>query len=368
MNTAVNETIYGKSGDIIYLTGKPDNQINLLPPAVYEIIKHIEIGTCLRKTQDKFNLPSDLFDFEDWFVDRVIKAFNENDKNTGILLSGLKGTGKTVTAKAICNKLRLPVLLVKDMFDISGFINSINQDIIIFWDEFDKFEFDEENEQIVSFLTLMDGVYTNKHKRLFILTANKDYLMPMLEARPSRIRYHRQYSSLSLAAIEAIIDKNLINKTHKPALINLLRGVQDITFDVAKEIVAEVNIFDSVEKIEEIFNYTKRYQFYNIDVFNEEMYPSELVCKNNATSIYNSIQSKINKGLPLKSIKISLYDEQEQRNYYGYILSYNEENMMAKVIIRMDDLAIEEEETKTIFFFIFREDNGVFQNYRYMDD
>ena len=53
---------------------------------------------------------------EDELINRTITSFKSHNKNFGLVLKGLKGTGKTVTAKQICNKLNLPVILVTTHF------------------------------------------------------------------------------------------------------------------------------------------------------------------------------------------------------------------------------------------------------------
>lgn len=350
-------TKYSNHSNFIQPTTPP--ALDRLPVGVYEFVERPMSGIGLQKTQDSFILPVDHFNFDDWFIDRVIKTFeNNHNKNLGILLSGLKGTGKTVTAKAICNKLNLPVILIKDMMDVASFINSITQDIIVFWDEFDKFDFSEENEEIVSFLTLMDGVYANNHKRLFILTANNGKLMPMLESRPSRIRYHKSYTRLELGAIEAIIDKNLINKSHKQKLIELLENVEDITFDIVKEIISEVNIFDSIDKIEEVFNYTKKINFWNAQVFDSQMELSNMMLKNRPGDLLRDIKNRIEKFGDVKKIRISLFDEYLYINLYGFGIAFDETTLTLKFEY------IENGNEQNYGYVVFTKDDGVFSSYR----
>lgn len=53
----------------------------------------------------EMNLPKKVFTTkkDDLFIKRVLHSYNNDTKNTtGILLTGDKGSGKTVTAKGIC--------------------------------------------------------------------------------------------------------------------------------------------------------------------------------------------------------------------------------------------------------------------------
>ncbi len=61
--------------------------------------------------------------------------------NMGVLLNGVKGTGKSVTAKLICNELKnfLPIIIVDKAYEgLPQFISKIQQEVIIFIDEFEK--------------------------------------------------------------------------------------------------------------------------------------------------------------------------------------------------------------------------------------
>ena len=41
------------------------------------------------------------------------RVFVEGEKNLGVIFNGLKGTGKTLSAKLLCNALDLPVVIVQ---------------------------------------------------------------------------------------------------------------------------------------------------------------------------------------------------------------------------------------------------------------
>jgi SpoVK/Ycf46/Vps4 family AAA+-type ATPase len=63
----------------------------------------------------------------------------------GVLLSGPKGTGKTVEAKSICVKSNMPIILLTEAFNDCNFLEffeSIKTPSIIFIDEFEKREQD----------------------------------------------------------------------------------------------------------------------------------------------------------------------------------------------------------------------------------
>ena len=64
-------------------------------------------------------MPEKVYETEDSnkFVDKVINHFNKSkDGTTGVMLSGLKGSGKTITAKVIALKSNLPIILIDKSF------------------------------------------------------------------------------------------------------------------------------------------------------------------------------------------------------------------------------------------------------------
>ncbi len=65
----------------------------------------------LERISKEFDFSYKVYGFNRSFVDRVVRTYDNLNGNLGILFNGLKGTGKTVTAKRICNALNLPVLV-----------------------------------------------------------------------------------------------------------------------------------------------------------------------------------------------------------------------------------------------------------------
>ena len=72
------------------------------------------IGYYINKVADNFVFDYKLYGVSNSFIDYFIKTYNNTTGNLGILFNGIKGTGKTVTAKMLCNKLQLPVILIKN--------------------------------------------------------------------------------------------------------------------------------------------------------------------------------------------------------------------------------------------------------------
>lgn len=87
-----------------------------LPVGIYSICLTMT-GYHLDRYADKFVFPYKMYGLQNEFIDHVIKTYHATEGNLGIMLTGTKGTGKTVTAKELANKLNLPIIIVKDMGD-----------------------------------------------------------------------------------------------------------------------------------------------------------------------------------------------------------------------------------------------------------
>lgn len=155
------------------------------------------------------------------------------------MLTGTKGTGKTVTAKELANKLNLPIIIVKDMGDhnqsMIEFLSGIEGDCILFLDEFEK-NFSESDSTI---LQIMDGVYNSKYRKVFLLTTNAMTINENMVGRPSRIRYVKEFGNLDLKVVNEYLDDAL---QVPEARQDLLDSLTISTIDILKTIVNEVNI------------------------------------------------------------------------------------------------------------------------------
>lgn len=237
----------------------------LLPNAVYTLELDPLGNPFLKEVQKEFSFDYKIYGLETHLVDRVKKTFSSVEGNLGILLNGQRGTGKTVTAKLMCNALKMPVI-VMDRFIEDGhrFLNSIPQDIIIFIDEYEKIF--EENFQLLS---IMDGAMNSEHKRVFILTTNELYVNDNLIQRPGRIRYLKTFKDLSREAITEIVNDCLTNTKYRDDVLKFVSTLEMITVDVVKTICQEVNLHNQPpEKFAEFFNVKKvsgKFDVYLVD-------------------------------------------------------------------------------------------------------
>ena len=141
------------------------------------------------------NLPKKVYSTLDdkIFISRVNKYFNNTDKlSTGVMLSGIKGTGKTVMAKVIASNSKLPVIVVDEDFptsQINDFFRKFTHPVAVIFDEVDKHW---DTEELLGWL---DGVQTNAKKLVLFTCNNEDRVSNYLKDRCSRVRYTRHFDA-----------------------------------------------------------------------------------------------------------------------------------------------------------------------------
>jgi len=258
---------WSSNSNEFYLRETSQNH-NDLPKGIYRLDITPRDELYLTQVADKFDLNYKIYGIETNFINRVVKTYNNTTTNLGVLLNGVKGTGKTVTAKQISNEIDIPVIIIHEHYDnMPAFINNLQEDVIIFIDEFEKIY----NSNDHNILTIMDGVLDNGYRKLFLLTTNDKHINPNLIQRPGRIRYVKSYEDLSLNAIEEIIDDKLNNNNFKDQLIEFLSKLELITVDIVKSIIDEVNIHDEPpQNFEDVFNIKKSKDLFNVYEINED--------------------------------------------------------------------------------------------------
>ena len=133
-------------------------------------------------------------------VEKVIASYNAFPRSLGVILSGAKGIGKSMFARLLSTRAisaGLPVLIVDEAIPgIASYLESIDQEVMILFDEFDKTfahpSDDDKTDPQSTMLSLFDG--TSNGKRLFVVTCNDlKGLNDFLVNRPGRFHYHFRF-------------------------------------------------------------------------------------------------------------------------------------------------------------------------------
>ena len=170
------------------------------------------------------------------------EVFMKGEKNLGVIFNGLKGTGKTLSAKLLCNALDLPVVIVQYPYEgLVNFLQSLCFECVVFIDEAEKTFKKGEDDDVL--LRLIDGVY-NQTRKLYILTTNQLTLNDNLLGRPGRIRYRFEFGNLLPKAVKDYINDNLLPQyaDQRESILEQVDLLEISTIDILKALVDEVNI------------------------------------------------------------------------------------------------------------------------------
>lgn len=260
---------------------------NEIPVGVYKISMSKQ-GFYLEYVMSEFVFDYKIYGLQEDFINHVIKTYNEAQTgNLGILLNGTKGTGKTVAAKMIANRLHLPVIIVQNMgqemnLQMMNYLSTeINFDCVFFFDEYEK-TFDKDT----TILSFMDGVYNSESRKVFLLTTNTLSIDRNLIGRPSRILYLKKFGNLEIEAASEFLDDTLNNKEYKQEVLEFINLLSISTIDILKNVVKEINIHG----IEE-FRKSKSY-------FNVEINSYTYTCEYASANIYNDSDFDVSKITP----------------------------------------------------------------------
>lgn len=223
----------------------PEESLDLhkvLPTGNYAIRNSI-MGFYLEQI-DGFAIPSKIYGDTSKHADRILKTFFSRPASTGVMLTGEKGSGKTLLAKMLTHRaagsFNIPTLLVNEPFHgdaFNTFIQSIEQPCVVLFDEFEKVYDNDEQEAA---LTLLDGVFPSK--KLFVITCNDKWRVNQhMRNRPGRIFYMIEYTGLPLSFIREYCQDNLVQKEYIDKVCEITSLFSEFNFDMLSALVEEMN-------------------------------------------------------------------------------------------------------------------------------
>lgn len=255
-----------KKNDFIQHNGhiipKPEGMDCSLQSGKVYMLSHDKGNDIEYLEEDKdFEFPSTYYlnDKDYKFINKSINTFKNTDKmTTGVLLSGMKGSGKTLMAKKIAVESGLPIIVIdKSVYadDIEGFFANVKTDVCVIFDEIDKYW---NTRYLLGFL---DGVKPTC-KKLVVCTCNDEKeIDDYLNDRCSRIRYKKIFTGLSKETIAGILNDIINNKNRADAAAEYFySNVQTISHDNVIIFGEELknNPDDSFDEIMEFLNIAKK--------------------------------------------------------------------------------------------------------------
>jgi hypothetical protein len=204
------------------------------------------MGNLYLESIDDFEIPTKMYGNTLRHTDRIINSFWKRPQQTGVLLNGEKGSGKTLLAKNISVELAkegVPTIVINRDWTGDGFfklLQDIDQPCVVLFDEFEKVYDREKQEEI---LTLLDGVFGSK--KLYILTVNDKWRVDShMRNRPGRIFYLLDFKGLDQVFIREYCEDNLNNKQYIDQICSLTSLFGEFNFDMLKALVEEMNRYN----------------------------------------------------------------------------------------------------------------------------
>lgn len=248
-----------------------DGQLTIkenLSAGVYDIDFSKSDGYSLLK-RSNLTVNEKLYGKHEEKVAKILRSYDKFERSMGVIFSGDKGIGKSIAARMLCQKSvekGLPVILVeKDTPGIARFIDSIQQECVVLFDEFEKNfkaveNYDDEEKTSRdggcqdALLSLFDGTGSNV-KRLYLITCNDlRQLSDLFVNRPGRFHYHIRWDYPSAKEIEKYL-KDKLDETAQDKIPEVIEfsAKMRLNYDCLRAIAFELNMgYDFHEAIEDI--------------------------------------------------------------------------------------------------------------------
>jgi hypothetical protein len=217
-----------------------------LPVGNYTVKFDKMSGQFYLESIDSFEIKGKIYGDTPKRAQRILNTFEQRTSSTGILLTGEKGSGKTLLAKMLSiqgAERGVPTIVINAPWcgdEFNAFLQMIEQPTIILFDEFEKVYDRDDQERM---LTLLDGVYPSK--KMFILTCNDKWRVnEHMRNRPGRIYYMMDYKGLENEFIIEYCVDNLNAKEHIPAICRIASLFDQFNFDMLKAMVEEMNRYN----------------------------------------------------------------------------------------------------------------------------
>lgn len=247
------DNTYRIFGDDLKVEGK-------LPAGTYDVSFSEMSGYSLIKRAD-FETTTKVYGPHKDLVNQMITRYEQFNSNFGVILGGRKGTGKTMTARLLSEAFKakeIPTIIIsKATPGLPDFIQSIEQEVFILFDEFEKVfpKGSPDTKDLQSqFLPVFDGLRNTKH--FYMVTIN-DYnkLNDYFLGRTGRFYYNITFDAIGKDEITEILTDKL-DKSLKLDInrLSFILSIIDVNYDQLMSIIKELNLGSSIDYIFKYLN------------------------------------------------------------------------------------------------------------------
>lgn len=234
------------SGNTFQIYGDSLKTYEQLPSGTYEIGFSKFSGFFLTAHNDLTVNEDKVYGCTEQKVQKVLHSFSKVDRNFGVILSGRKGIGKSLFARLLAvhaKEIGTPLILVTAYYPgVANFLASIEQEVIVLFDEFEKTFASKDNDAPQEeLLPMFDGL--DGGKKLFVVTCNEVHkLNSYLLNRPGRFHYHFILTNPNPDEIREYLTDKLQEQYH-PLIKKVVSfsAHADLTYDILRAIAFELN-------------------------------------------------------------------------------------------------------------------------------
>lgn len=242
-----------RQGNVFIPLGENASVCHVVPNGVYTLHEPDQAPAYMQAAPS-FILPERIYGDIREFTKKVLFTYEDrrsNLENTGVLLSGSKGDGKSMIAKVLVNDIvRDGVVIYVNRrctpSVLATFVSRIvasGRRVCVFCDEFEKtYPRNDQRSVAISdaLLAIMDGGFV--HGVLFVFTANETkQVSEFMMNRPGRIFYHRITDGVSTEFVSEYANDQLVNKAHLGSIFEVCENLSKISFDSLKALIKEMN-------------------------------------------------------------------------------------------------------------------------------
>lgn len=317
------EMYFMQSGSNFFVRNQLDQQPQkVLPPGNFVIRQTPQGEFFLEKIAD-FPALGKIYGNVTGNTGRILTSFHSREKNLGVMLTGTKGSGKTLLTRSISiegYKIGIPTILINDPYRgdrFFQFLSSIEQPTIVLIDEFEKI-YDAEDQR--ELLTLLDGVYQSK--KLFLLTCNDKWKVDShMRNRPGRIHYLIEFDGLTPDFVEEYCKDTLKDQSQLLSVMNVCSLFNKLNFDMLQALVWEMNLYgESATQAIEMLNVKPESDdklIFSVEVFDRDQkkIKNEFVHTDEVNGIPSNLVANI---LVADENRLPEFLKMEEKNYREY--------------------------------------------------